>query len=39
MSWSLILGVLPYVYKNYESETGGQGQVRAVELLEKKKFN
>jgi hypothetical protein len=37
MSWSLIQGVLPYVYKkDYETEIGGQGPVGAVELQGKK---
>jgi hypothetical protein len=34
MGRSLIQGVLPYVYKGLRTQIGGQGPVRAVELLE-----
>jgi hypothetical protein len=37
MSWSLIQGVLPYMYKYYKTEIGGQGTVRTVKLLGEKR--
>jgi hypothetical protein len=36
MSWSLIQGVLPYVYKRLRNQIAGHAPVRAVKLLKEK---